>query len=86
MAKKKSAKAVEPIEKFEDISVDEAEKNALESEFEPQIEEEKAEIPVFEEKKSDQFIYAQLKCINKMNNPAKARRLADRVLRNRKGE
>ena len=33
----------------------------------------------------DQFLYTQLKMINKMNNPAKARRLAERVLRNKRG-
>lgn len=33
---------------------------------------------------SNQFIYAQLKAINKLSNPAKAKRLAERVLRNRK--
>lgn len=31
-----------------------------------------------------QFVYTQLKIINRLNNPAKARRLAERVLRNRK--
>ena len=31
-----------------------------------------------------QFVYTQLKIINRLNNPAKQRRLADRVLRNRK--
>lgn len=40
------------------------------------------EVPVADN--SDQFIFTQLKAINKMNNPAKARRLAERVLRNKK--
>lgn len=44
------------------------------------IEEEPVEEPVDTEK----FIYTQLTMINKLNNPAKARRLADRVLRNKK--
>lgn len=34
---------------------------------------------------SDQFIFAQLKNINRMSNQAKAKRLAERVLRNKKG-
>lgn len=42
------------------------------------------EEPVAEQDKSEQFVYAQLKAINKMSNPAKAKRLAERVLRNRK--
>lgn len=33
----------------------------------------------------DEFIYRQLMAINKMPNRAKAKRLAQRVLRNRKG-
>ena len=39
---------------------------------------------VVEESELGQFIETQLKLINRLNNPAKARRLADRVLRNRK--
>lgn len=42
------------------------------------------ESPVEEPVDTDKFIYTQLTMINKLNNPAKARRLADRVLRNKK--
>lgn len=45
------------------------------------IEEESEEVI---EDKGDQFFFTQLKMINKLNNPAKAKRLSERVLRNRK--
>lgn len=43
--------------------------------------EEKAEEPSFE----DKFIAVQLMAINRIPNRARAKRLAERVLRNRKG-
>lgn len=58
----------------------------LETIEEEVIEEVVEEEEVIEEKPvdTDKFIYTQLTMINKLNNPAKARRLADRVLRNKK--
>lgn len=41
---------------------------------------------VVEDDGLDKFIETQLKIINKMSDTAKARRLAARVLRNRKGK
>lgn len=70
MAKKKN-------EVIEEAVVEEA----VTTEIAEEIAEEE---PVAEQDNSEQFVYAQLKAINKMNNPAKAKRLAERVLRNRK--
>ena len=63
------AKKKEPIE---EIKVEEA---VVESVEEKEVEEDFAE----------KFIAKQLMAINKMNDRAKAKRLAERVLRNRKG-
>ena len=42
--------------------------------------------PVIEEKDNvEEFIMRRLKAINMMQNPAKAREAAERVLRNRRG-
>lgn len=74
MAKKKSTE-IEPIEV---MAIDEP------------IEEAVVEEPIIEEVPSkdnvEQFIDVQLKVINRMSNRAKAKRLADRVLSNRKGK
>ena len=87
MAKKKTSKPIEPevteavIE--EEIVTDEIVEEVIEEVVsEPEVIE---EAPVAkQEEASNQFVYTQLKAINKLNNPAKARRLAERVLRNRK--
>ena len=52
---------------------------------EPEVVEEKAEETVKEAKtdNSDAFIARTLRAINKMENPAKAERLANRLLRKR---
>lgn len=90
MAKKKS-KPIEPevteavIE--EEIVTEEIVEEVANEPIEEAVEEVAEEVinePVVEDNNSNQFIYTQLKMINKMNNPAKARRLAERVLRNRK--
>lgn len=75
MAKTKKEKPIE-LEVVEEVV----------EEVEEEITEEPTEITdrAVEEKNDDQFIYTQLKIINRLNNPAKQRRLADRVLRNRK--
>lgn len=84
MAKKKKQEA--PAE----VIAEEIKEEVIEEVTEEAVSEEVAEAvveEVIEEAKSDasdQFVYAQLKAINKLNNPAKAKRLADRVLRNRK--
>ena len=70
---KKSEKPIE-TEVIEEVMVDEAV-------AEVEIEEKAVEVA---EDTSNQFIYTQLKAINKLNDPAKAKRLAERVLRNKK--
>lgn len=45
---------------------------------------EKAEAPVAEEPKGEDFVMRTLKAINKMENPVKAERLANRLLRKRR--
>ena len=97
MAKKKTKKAIEAevaieeniIEEVneEDVTVEVTEDVESEVVTPAVVEEEVIEVvepKVDDKKSSDQFIYTQLKAINKMNNPAKARRLAARVLRNKK--
>ena len=71
MAKKKENEVILET-KEEELVTDEV--------IEEEVIEEVAKAPEHE----NQFIYTQLKMINKMNNPAKARRLASRVLRNKK--
>lgn len=51
-----------------------------------EFETEEVEEVVEETSDIDKFINTQLTIINKMTNPAKARRVAERVLRNRKGK
>ena len=83
MAKKKNApiEVEEVIEEIiEEATVEEVEE-VIEEVIEEPVEEVKEEVV---ENKSNQFLYTQLRMINKLNNPAKARRLADRVKRNRK--
>ncbi len=84
MAKKKSKPIEEEV--IEVVTEDSASEDIIEelaeALIESSIEEEKSE-EVIEDKK-DQFFFTQLKMINKLNNPAKAKRLSDRVLRNRK--
>lgn len=83
MAKKKS-KPIEPDLIEEVVEIEEP------VELVEEIAEEIIEEPIVEEKEelvsdnSDQFFFTQLKMINRLNNPAKAKRLSDRVLRNRK--
>ena len=90
--KKKKETVVEPISEMEEEMDVVAEKVATEDVSEPNTDTQ-AETSVSEketeeeESATDKFIYTQLTVINKMSNPAKARRLADRVLRNkRKGK
>ena len=83
MAKKKKApiEVEEVIEEvIEETPVEEVEEVAEEVIEEP-VEEAKEEVI---EEKNNQFLYTQLKMINKISHPAKAKRLSDRVLRNRK--
>ena len=89
MAKKKSSKPIAEEVKEEVVEVvtdeeviEEAPVEVADSAVEEEVVE-VAEAPVDDEK-SNQFLYAQLKAINKLNNPAKARRLAERIKRNRK--
>lgn len=74
MAKKKDIELV----------ADEVIEEVTEEVAEPIVEEVIEEAPVVEEKQDEQFINTQLKMINRLDNPARARRLAERVLRNRK--
>ena len=79
MAKKKSTD-IEPIVDevmAVDEPIEEVEEIVVE---EPVIEEAPANDPL------ESFIDVQLKVINRMSDRAKARRLADRVLSNRKGK
>lgn len=84
MAKKKSKPIEEEV--IEDVIEVVADEEIIDDEpnqiADSEIEEE--EVIEVAEDKSEQFIYTQLKMINKLSNPAKAKRLADRVLRNRK--
>lgn len=80
MAKKKSIPIEEEI--IEEAVIEEVPEVTEEIIDEP-IEEEVIEVAEPKDE-SNQFIYAQLKAINKLSNPAKAKRLAERVLRNRK--
>lgn len=50
-----------------------------------EIKVEDAVVESVEEKASDDFVAKQLMAINKMPDRAKARRLAERILSNRKG-
>ena len=77
MAKKKSAPIEESV--IEEVVVEETTPEVIEEPIEEVIEE-----VIEETNNGNQFVYAQLKAINKLNNPAKARRSAERVLRNRK--
>ena len=82
MARKKNSKPIEEEVIIEEpIEVEESEEVIEEEIAEEPIEEEVIEVA---KDKQEQFIYTQLRMINKLNNPAKAKRLADRVLRNRK--
>lgn len=78
MAKKKN----EVIDEIIEEEVVEAVEEVIEEPVQEVIEEPVAE-PVTNGTEN-QFLYTQLEMINKLNNPAKAKRLADRVLRNRK--
>lgn len=84
MAKKKSKPIEEEI--IEEVKETEVAEEVAEEVVEQPIVEEPIEEEVIEvaEDKQNQFIFTQLKMINKISNPAKAKRLADRVLRNRK--
>lgn len=81
MAKKKAQKEIEqtPIEEVvEEVAT------PIEEEVAPIEEKAVEEVEVKVEPSTDQFIFTQLKVINRMTNQAKAKRLAERVLRNRK--
>lgn len=82
MAKTKKTNPIESdvIEEVVEVAPDEEVTEATTEIADSPVEEE----VVVEKDASEQFVYAQLKAINKLNNPAKAKRLADRVLRNRK--
>lgn len=82
MAKTKKANPIESdvIEEVVEVAPDEEVIETATEIADSPVEEE----VVVEKDASEQFVYAQLKAINKLNNPAKAKRLADRVLRNRK--
>lgn len=68
----------EPIETEETIEVVEESSEQI---IDEPVEDAKEEVI---SDNSDQFFFTQLRMINKLNNPAKAKRLSDRVLRNRK--
>lgn len=70
MAKKKIDETAELLEK-EEIAVEEIEESIAE--------------PAAEVDATEEFINRMLVAINKMENRAKAQRLAERVLRNRRG-
>lgn len=76
MTKKKKADPI--IEE----AIEEVVEEIIEVTNEEPVAEEVADEPV----SNDSFIYTQLRIINKMTNTAKAKRLAERVLRNRKGK
>lgn len=78
MAKKKSI-PIEP-ELIEEEVIAEVEEEIEEVEAEP-------EVPVIVEKadNADQWYFTQLKVINNMTDKAKARRLAARITKHRKG-
>lgn len=78
MAKKK-AQIEEPI--IEEVIEETIAEEVVEETIEAPIEVAQEEVAT---NNSDQFIFAQMKMINRLNNPAKAKRLAARVLRNRK--
>lgn len=84
MAKKKdqTIEAEVVLEEIEELK----EESAIEdvTETKDDVVSEKTTDAVVEESELGQFIDTQLKLINRLNNPAKQRRLADRVLRNRK--
>lgn len=84
MAKKKdqTIEAEVVLEEIEELK----EESAIEdvTETKDDVVSEKTTDAVVEESELGQFIETQLKIINRLNNPAKQRRLADRVLRNRK--
>lgn len=85
MAKKKdqTIEAEVVLEEIEELK----EESAIEedvTETKDEVVSEKTTDAVVEESELGQFIKTQLKLINRLNNPAKQRRLADRVLRNRK--
>lgn len=83
MAKKKDKiiEAEVAIEETEMIN----EESATEEEVTETTDEQVSEVTTDAMIEDDsQFVYTQLKIINRLNNPAKARRLAERVLRNRK--
>ena len=85
MAKKKdqTIEAEVVLEEIEELK----EESAIEedvTETKDDVVDTKTTDAVVEESELGQFIETQLKLINRLNNPAKARRLADRVLRNRK--
>lgn len=70
------AKAKKKEEPIEEIKVEDAVVESVE---------ETVEEPVAEVDFAEEFIATQLMAINRLPNRAKAKRLAERVLRNRKG-
>ena len=84
MAKKKdqTIEAEVVLEEIEELKEERAIEDVTETKDE--VVSEKTTDAVVEEYELGQFIDTQLKLINRLNNPAKQRRLADRVLRNRK--
>lgn len=84
MAKKKdqTIEAEVVLEEIEELKEESAIEDVTETKDE--VVSEKTTDAVVEESELGQFIETQLKLINRLNNPAKQRRLADRVLRNRK--
>lgn len=87
MAKKKKQVAEQVVEEITETVIEEevAEEVVTEESIENiSVAEEAVIEEPKKEDKSDQFYYTQLKIINKLNNPAKARRLAERVQMHRK--
>lgn len=84
MAKKKdqTIEAEVVLEEIEELKEESATESVTETKDD--VVSEKTTDAVVEESELGQFIETQLKLINRLNNPAKQRRLADRVLRNRK--
>lgn len=84
MAKKKDKeiKAEVALEELKDINEESTPEEVTEHEEEVEVSTKTTDAVI--EQNDDQFIFTQLQMINRLNNPAKARRLADRVLRNRK--
>lgn len=86
MAKKKEQviEAEVVLEELEEINEESTPEEVTEQEKEVVVSDKTTDAVVEDESELGQFLETQLKIINRLNNPAKQRRLADRVLRNRK--